>query len=132
MSDCSDFSAFCSDRDPVSRAPSGRPADGEFADYAKPDIDRVIGDDAVRVLAVQAVDTLTLLESLNEASVNGVTYAPGKWTVKQVIGHLADAYLAKHEYRKALPLYRKVLQLEPERKDITEKIRKIRMEIGDK
>ena len=43
-----------------------------------------------------------------------------------VIGHLADVYYARHDYRKALPLYRKVLKLDPERKDVAEKIRKIK------
>ena len=32
----------------------------------------------------------------------------------------------------ALPLYRKVQQLDPERKDIAEKIRKIKAEMGEK
>jgi hypothetical protein len=34
---------------------SGRPADDEFAPYAKSDIDYVAGDDAVGVLAAQGV-----------------------------------------------------------------------------
>jgi hypothetical protein len=90
MTDAGDFRAFCRDLDAVARLPSGRPGAGEYADYAKPDIDRVIGDDAVRVLAVQGVDASTLLESFTDATVKGRTYAPGKWTVKEVIGHLID------------------------------------------
>jgi hypothetical protein len=90
MTDYRDFMALCSEPDPARRRKSGRPGESEFADYAKPDIDRVVGDDAVSVLAQQAADTLTLLNPLNDAAVNGVKYAPGKWTVKQVIGHLAD------------------------------------------
>ena len=46
--------------------------------------------------------------------------------------HLADAYLAVHDYKNALRLYRQVLQLEPMRKDIVEKIKKIKVESGEK
>jgi hypothetical protein len=74
----------------VSRPRSGRPEKGEFADYAKSDIDRVEGDDAVDILAAQERGTLALLNPLNEEKVAGLTYAPGKWTLKEVVRHLAD------------------------------------------
>lgn len=48
-----------------------------------------------------------------------------------IVGHLADAYLAVRDYANALSSYRKLQQLEPGRKDLAEKIRKIRAEIGD-
>ncbi len=69
---------------------SGRPNETEFAPYAKSDIDYVSGDDAVGTLAAQGRDVLALLESLDEESVRARRYAPGKWTVKEVIGHLID------------------------------------------
>jgi len=69
---------------------SGRPADGEFAAYAKSDIDYVPGDDAVEVLTAQGEQVAALLASLGEESIRGLRYAPGKWTVKEVIGHLID------------------------------------------
>jgi hypothetical protein len=69
---------------------SGRPTDGEFASYAKSDIDYVIGDDAVGVLNAQGEQVIALLASLDETSIRGLRYAPGKWTVKEVIGHLID------------------------------------------
>lgn len=74
----------------MAHVPSGRPGDGEFAAYAKPDIDRVAGHDAVEVLARQAAEVLALLGGLEEAAVRGLTYAPGKWTLKQVVGHMID------------------------------------------
>ncbi|HTP64119.1 MAG TPA: tetratricopeptide repeat protein [Geobacteraceae bacterium] len=49
-----------------------------------------------------------------------------------VMGHLADAYAAKHEWNKALKIYRQILKQEPERKDIAEKIKKIKAETGEK
>jgi ketosteroid isomerase-like protein len=72
------------------RIPSGRPADGEFADYAKADIDHVAGEDAVEALEGQARQTLALLTPVDERIASTFTYAPGKWSMKQVLGHMAD------------------------------------------
>ncbi len=69
---------------------SGRPLDEEFASYAKTDIACVAGDDAVEALAGQGKEVVALLESLDEDAVRAHRYAPGKWTVKEVIGHLID------------------------------------------
>lgn len=74
----------------MSPTPSGRPMDGEFADYAKPDLDFVLGDDAVEALRATAAETIALLSPLDETFVSGWSYAPGKWTIKQIVGHLAD------------------------------------------
>lgn len=46
--------------------------------------------------------------------------------------HLADAYLAVHDYKNAARFYKQVLQLEPDRKDIIEKLKKIKAESGEK
>lgn len=72
------------------RVRSGRPLPGEYAAYAADDIAYVAGDDALASLAIQAERVLELLSSVDDAAVEGVTYAPGKWTLKDVVTHLAD------------------------------------------
>jgi len=69
---------------------SGRPLDDEFAPYAKSDIDYVAGDDAIEALATQGREVVALLQSLDEDSIRGRRYARGKWTVKEIAGHLID------------------------------------------
>ena len=78
------------DSDPNFTNFSGRPLPGEFADYAAEDISHVSGDDALVALASQAECVLALLGSVDDDAVGGVTYAPGKWTLKDVVAHLAD------------------------------------------
>lgn len=72
------------------RSRSGRPSPGEYAAYAQADLDRVAGDDAVDALRRQMDETVALFAPLAEAAIRGLAYAPGKWTVKEVLGHLAD------------------------------------------
>jgi len=69
--------------------PSGRPEPGELAEYAQVDIDLVPGDDAVTALLELKQLTLELFGSFTEDTA-AVAYAPGKWSAKQVLGHLAD------------------------------------------
>ena len=73
-----------------SRTRSGRPQPGEYPAYAAPDIERVEGDDAVDALRAQGDALQALFDPLDDALVGGITYADGKWTMKQVLGHLCD------------------------------------------
>ncbi|HEX7192719.1 MAG TPA: DinB family protein [Thermoanaerobaculia bacterium] len=69
---------------------TGRPLPGEYGEHAAKDIGRVQGDDAVDVLLRQQTEFESLLASLDESRIAGLLYAPGKWTVKEVIGHMLD------------------------------------------
>jgi hypothetical protein len=67
----------------------GRPQENEFPPYAKVYVNQVYSDDVVQVLAEQIAKTLALLQSIGEER-SMLAYAPGKWTVRQVIGHMSD------------------------------------------
>jgi len=67
-----------------------RPAAGEAAEVYFPYIDRVPDGDVLEHLARQIAETRALLGSLDEERA-AFRYRPGKWSVKQVLGHLADA-----------------------------------------
>jgi uncharacterized damage-inducible protein DinB len=66
-----------------------RPAEGEYAPYYAGYVAQVPDGDVVHLLEVQMHETAMLLKRLDE-SLGEYRYAPGKWTLKEVIGHLAD------------------------------------------
>ena len=66
-----------------------RPAADEFAAYYGTYINKVPAGDVLATMAEQIATVLTLLRPLSEAKA-GFAYAPGKWTIKQVVGHLID------------------------------------------
>ena len=70
--------------------PSGRPLPGEYAAYAQADLDFVVGTDAVVVLSAVATETVALFSPLHDSRIAGVRYAPDKWTLKDILGHLVD------------------------------------------
>ncbi|MGA3106277.1 MAG: DinB family protein [Terriglobales bacterium] len=66
-----------------------RPEPGEFAPYHKTYISLVAGNDIVASLDEQRRQTLLLLSGRPESE-GDLRYAPGKWTLKEVLGHIND------------------------------------------
>ena len=66
-----------------------RPDPSEHSELHRRYVDMVPGDDLLAALEAQARDTAALLAPLDEARA-AHRYAPGKWSVKQVVGHMAD------------------------------------------
>ncbi len=71
-------------------APLIGPAPSEFAPYYAKYVSLVPEGSALEHLRTQIGETLGLLKPLREEKAN-YRYAPGKWSVKEVIGHLADS-----------------------------------------
>jgi len=68
---------------------TGRPESDEHVPYYQKYIDRVPDGDIVVTLASQVENTLSFLRTVSEENA-GRAYAEGKWTIKQVLGHLID------------------------------------------
>ena len=66
-----------------------RPEPTEFAGYYADYIAKVPGSDVLAVLESQRVQMLQLFAGRSEREGN-FRYAPGKWTVKEVLGHIID------------------------------------------
>lgn len=66
-----------------------RPAQSEHNPYYSKYIDLVEGDDVVSALKRQLRETIAFLNCVsNEESIS--RYAPGKWSVREVVGHMID------------------------------------------
>lgn len=67
-----------------------RPAKTEYNSYYQPYVDESPGEDVLAALVAQRDSTAALLAKVPENKA-GYRYAPGKWTLREVIGHLADS-----------------------------------------
>ena len=67
-----------------------RPFEGEYLPYYDKYITRVPDGDLIEMLARHADETIALLRH-QPPDMADYAYAEGKWTVKQVVGHLCDA-----------------------------------------
>lgn len=68
---------------------SGRPAPTEYAAYYADYVAEVAGEDALPCLEEEGRVTAALLATIPEARA-GHRYAPDKWSVRQLVLHLAD------------------------------------------
>ena len=72
------------------KAPLARPQAGEYAPYYEKYISLVPGNDVLGVLEAQRLLMLHLFAAHGERDGN-FRYAPDKWTVKEVVGHVNDS-----------------------------------------
>jgi hypothetical protein len=66
-----------------------RPAADEFAPYYGRYIDRVPEGDILELLEAQLPEVMDVLDDVSEDRA-GHRYEPGKWSIREVIGHIAD------------------------------------------
>ena len=67
----------------------GRPSRGEVGDYYFTYIDQVGEGDVVELTGAQAAEALAFFRSVPESRTLH-RYAPDKWSIREVIGHLND------------------------------------------
>ena len=67
-----------------------RPENTEYAEYYEGYVSAITKTDVVSVLSSQTDELRSVLQDLPEEK-GTFAYAEGKWTIKQVIGHLIDA-----------------------------------------
>jgi hypothetical protein len=68
---------------------ASHPEPGEYAPYYEKYISLIPGNDILATLEDQRRQTLLLLSGRTDAD-GDLRYAPGKWSVKEVLGHLND------------------------------------------
>jgi DinB superfamily len=66
-----------------------RPEAGEFAEYYGKYIAKVPGTDVVGILESERLHMSQLFAGRSERDGN-FRYAPGKWTIKEILGHVTD------------------------------------------
>ena len=71
------------------KAAATRPEPGEYAPYYETYISKVKGSDIVGILDAQRLQMAHLFAARSERDGN-FRYAPDKWTVKEVLGHVND------------------------------------------
>jgi len=73
----------------MTAATISRPAKSEYAPYFGTYIDKVDDGDVLDILAKQIDQTVATLSRVPEKDA-GYRYAPGKWSIKEIVGHMSD------------------------------------------
>jgi uncharacterized damage-inducible protein DinB len=66
-----------------------KPEANEYASYYKGYVNNVPDGDLLQILEIQQKETMNLLKDLRDEMAQ-FRYAPEKWTIKEVIGHITD------------------------------------------
>jgi uncharacterized damage-inducible protein DinB len=66
-----------------------RPTENEYPNYYQPYIKLVPNGEIVQILQENLLAVSKLFKELSEEETN-LRYAPGKWSVKEVLGHIID------------------------------------------
>lgn len=66
-----------------------RPVPSDYPPYFATYIDKVPDGDVIDLLKSQIEDTVKTLSAVKEADA-GFRYAPGKWSIREVVGHVVD------------------------------------------
>jgi uncharacterized damage-inducible protein DinB len=74
----------------MSATTPARPDTNEYAPYYQKYVSLVPAGDIIETLQSQSTDTLSLLRSVSEERASS-RYEPGKWSVKEVVGHIIDS-----------------------------------------
>ena len=72
------------------QAKLSKPNADEYASYYEKYVSLLPAGDIVATLRTQLDSTLALLGAIDETQAGG-RYAPGKWSIKELIGHLIDS-----------------------------------------
>jgi hypothetical protein len=66
-----------------------RPQPAEYPPYYQHYLDLIKTDDVIKALKDQVMNVQAVISEIPEAK-EGYAYAEGKWTIKEVIGHIID------------------------------------------
>jgi hypothetical protein len=72
------------------RAVTSRPEPSEYAPFYETYVSLITGNDIAPILEAQRLQMIQLFAARSERDGN-FRYSPGKWTVKEVLGHVNDA-----------------------------------------
>ncbi len=66
-----------------------RPLPNEYPSFYKNYVDNVVTDNIIKELRDQVIDIQAIISEIPEDK-EDFAYAPGKWTIKEIIGHIID------------------------------------------